>query len=43
VHIHANAIAAKLEITRVIAQVLSQQKEQVISKLKEEEHKIVAM
>jgi P-type Cu+ transporter len=39
----ANAIAAKLGITRVIAQVLPQQKEQVISKLKEEEDKIVAM
>jgi Cu+-exporting ATPase len=39
----ANSIASKLGINRVIAQVLPQQKEQVISKLQQEENKIVAM
>ena len=40
----ANAVASKLGIRRVIAQVLPQEKEQVISKLKEdEERKVVAM
>jgi P-type Cu+ transporter len=39
----AHAISSKLEINRVIAQVLPQQKEQVISKIKEQEHKAVAM
>jgi P-type Cu+ transporter len=40
----AKAVASKLGINRVIAQVLPQQKEQVISKLKaEEEKKVVAM
>jgi Cu+-exporting ATPase len=38
----ANAVASKLEIDRVIAQVLPQEKEQVISKLKGEK-KMVAM
>jgi len=38
----ANAVASKLEIDRVIAQVLPQEKEQVISKLKGEK-KVVAM
>jgi Cu+-exporting ATPase len=39
----ANSIATKLGIKRVIAQVLPHQKEQMISKLKDEEHKVVAM
>jgi Cu+-exporting ATPase len=39
----AHAISSKLGINRVIAQVLPQQKEQVISKIKEQEHKVVAM
>ncbi|HEX2106255.1 MAG TPA: heavy metal translocating P-type ATPase [Nitrososphaera sp.] len=39
----AKAIASKLGIDRVIAQVLPQQKEEVISKLKLEEGKVVAM
>ena len=39
----ADSIATKLGIDRVIAQVLPQQKEEVISKLKSEEGKIVAM
>ena len=39
----ANSIASKLGINRVIAQVLPQQKEQVISKLQQEENKMVAM
>jgi Cu+-exporting ATPase len=39
----AKAVASKLGIDRVIAQVLPQEKEQVISKLKEQEKKIVAM
>ncbi|MGB7881985.1 MAG: heavy metal translocating P-type ATPase [Nitrososphaeraceae archaeon] len=38
----ANAVASKLEIDRVIAQVLPQEKEQVISKLKGEK-RVVAM
>src|SRR5437899_7944540 len=39
----ANSIAAKLGINRVRAQVLPHQKEQMISKLKDEEHKVEAM
>jgi P-type Cu+ transporter len=39
----ARAVASILGISRVIAQVLPQQKEQVISKLKAEEGKVVAM
>lgn len=39
----ANAVASKLGISRVIAQVLPQQKQQVISKLRDEEKKVVAM
>ena len=39
----ARAVASILGISRVIAQVLPQQKEQVISKLKVEERKVVAM
>jgi P-type Cu+ transporter len=39
----AKAVASKLGIDRVIAQVLPQQKEQVILRLKEQENKIVAM
>jgi P-type Cu+ transporter len=39
----AKAVASKLDMSRVIAQVLPQEKEQVISKLKEQEKKVVAM
>src|SRR5829696_5785604 len=39
----AKAVASKLGINRIIAQVLPQQKEQIISKLKDEEKKVVAM
>lgn len=39
----AKAVASKLGISRIIAQVLPQQKEQVIAKLKDEEKKVVAM
>src|SRR5918996_551896 len=39
----AKAVASKLGINRVMAQVLPQEKEQVISKLKDEERKVVAM
>lgn len=39
----ANSIASNLGINRVRAQVLPHQKEQMISKLKDEEHKVVAM
>jgi Cu+-exporting ATPase len=39
----AKAVSSKLGMSRVIAQVLPQEKEQVISKLKEQEEKIVAM
>src|ERR687895_212569 len=39
----ARAIASKLGIDRVIAQVLPQQKEEVISKLKSQEGRVVAM
>jgi Cu+-exporting ATPase len=39
----AKAVASKLGMSRVIAQVLPQEKEQVISKLKEQEKKVVAM
>ena len=39
----ANAVASKLDINRVIAQVLPHQKEEIISKLKTDEGKIVAM
>jgi P-type Cu+ transporter len=39
----ANAVASKLGIDRVIAQVLPQEKEQAISRLREQEKKIVAM
>ena len=39
----AKSVASKLGINRVIAQILPQQKEQAISKLKEQEKKIVAM
>lgn len=39
----AKAIASKLGINRVIAQVLPQQKEEIIAKLRTEEDKVVAM
>jgi P-type Cu+ transporter len=39
----AKAVASKLGMSRVIAQVLPQEKEQVISTLKEQEKKVVAM
>jgi Cu+-exporting ATPase len=39
----AKAVASKLGIDRVIAQVLPQEKEQVISRLREQDKKIVAM
>jgi P-type Cu+ transporter len=39
----ANAVASKLEIDRVIAQVLPHQKEEIISKLKTDEKKFVIM
>jgi Cu+-exporting ATPase len=39
----AKTVASKLGISRVIAQVLPQEKEQVISRLKEQEKKTVAM
>ena len=39
----AKAVASKLNINRVIAEVLPHQKEEVISKLKTEEGKVVAM
>src|SRR6266852_5362635 len=39
----AKAVASKLGISRIIAQVLPQQKQQVISKLRDEEKKVVAM
>jgi len=39
----AKAIASKLGINRVIAQVLPQQKEEIIAKLRSEEHRVVAM
>jgi P-type Cu+ transporter len=39
----AKAVASKLGMGRVIAQVLPQEKEQVISKLKEQEKKVVTM
>jgi Cu+-exporting ATPase len=39
----AKAIASKLGINRVIAQVLPQQKEEIIAKLRSEEDKVVAM
>ena len=39
----AKAVASKLGISRVIAQVLPQQKQQVILKLRDEEKKVVAM
>src|SRR5919112_5899054 len=39
----AKAIASRLGVDRVIAQVLPQQKEEVISKLKSEEGRVVAM
>jgi P-type Cu+ transporter len=39
----AKAVASQLGMSRVIAQVLPQEKEQVISKLKEQEKKVVAM
>ena len=39
----AKAVASKLGIDRVIAQVLPQQKEKLIQKLKTEENKVVAM
>ena len=39
----ANAVASKLGIKRVIAQVLPHQKEEIISKLKTDEKKFVAM
>ena len=39
----AKAVASKLGISRVIAQVLPQQKQQVISKLRDEEKNVVAM
>ncbi|MDN5868246.1 MAG: heavy metal translocating P-type ATPase, partial [Candidatus Nitrosocosmicus sp.] len=39
----ANAVASKIGIDRVIAQVLPQQKEEVVSKLKSQEKKVVAM
>ena len=39
----AKAVASKLKIDRVIAQVLPQQKEKLIQKLKTEENRVVAM
>lgn len=39
----ANAVASKLDIDRVIAEVLPQQKEEVVAKLKTKEGKVVAM
>jgi len=39
----AKAVASKIEIDRVIAQVLPYQKEEMISKLKSQQNKIVAM
>jgi P-type Cu+ transporter len=39
----ANAVASKLDINRVIAQVLPSQKEDIVSKLKTQENKVVAM
>ena len=39
----ANAVASKLSINRVIAEVLPQQKEEVVTKLKTQEGKVVAM
>jgi P-type Cu+ transporter len=39
----AKAVASKLGISKVIAEVLPQEKEKVISKLKDEEGKVVAM
>jgi P-type Cu+ transporter len=39
----ADAVASKIGIARVIAQVLSNQKEEVVSKLKSQENKVVAM
>ncbi|HEX5978800.1 MAG TPA: heavy metal translocating P-type ATPase [Nitrososphaeraceae archaeon] len=39
----AKAVASKLGISKVIAQVLPQEKEKVISRLKDEEGKVVAM
>jgi Cu+-exporting ATPase len=39
----ARAVASKLGIKRVIAQVLPQQKEQIISKIRDQEKKVVAM
>ena len=39
----ANAVASKLDIDRVIAQVIPHQKEEIISKLKTQENKVVAM
>jgi Cu+-exporting ATPase len=39
----AKSVASKLGIDRVIAQVLPQEKEQVISRLKDKENKLVAM
>ena len=39
----ANAVASKIGIDRVLAQVLPNQKEEVISKLKAQENKVVAM
>src|ERR671914_1323196 len=39
----AKAVASKLGINRIIAQVLPQEKEKVISKLKDEDGKVVAM
>jgi Cu+-exporting ATPase len=39
----AKAVASQLGMSRVMAQVLPQEKEQIISKLKEQEKKVVAM
>jgi Cu+-exporting ATPase len=39
----ANVVASKLDINKVIAQVLPHQKEEVVSKLKTDEGKVVAM
>ena len=39
----AKAVASKIDIDRVIAQVLPYQKEETISKLKSQQNKIVAM
>jgi P-type Cu+ transporter len=39
----ANAVASKLEIDKVISQLLPHQKEEIISKLKTDEKKFVAM